>query len=121
MLVKCAALETAFYGIRINAVAPGVTSTYARMKKGSTEYTEGQNTKFLKEAARDVPLFNEINSPEDIADAMLFLASDHASYVTGEIMVVDGGQSLTSNTYDDYIKEFKAARGEGFATQLFGK
>lgn len=41
MLVKCAALETAFHGIRINAVAPGVTATQARTKKESLGFTNG--------------------------------------------------------------------------------
>lgn len=41
MLVKCSALETAFHGIRVNAVAPGVTNTAARQKKESLAFTDG--------------------------------------------------------------------------------
>jgi hypothetical protein len=48
------------------------------------------------------------------------LASEHASFVTGEVMTVDGGQSLTSNQYDDYLKDFRSSRGEGLAQQFFG-
>ena len=61
MLVKCTALETSFYGIRINAVAPGVTYTAARTKKDSLAMTEGQNRAFMGEAAVDVPLQHKIN------------------------------------------------------------
>ena len=42
------------------------------------------------------------------------MASSDASFVTGEIMVIDGGQSLTTNNYDDYLKELEAQKkGEG--------
>jgi NAD(P)-dependent dehydrogenase (short-subunit alcohol dehydrogenase family) len=43
MLVKCTALETSFFGIRVNAVAPGVTITGARTKKESLGFSESQN------------------------------------------------------------------------------
>lgn len=58
MLVKCAALETSFSGVRVNAVAPGVTNTLARTKKESLGLTESQNRTFLGEASQDVPLQN---------------------------------------------------------------
>jgi NAD(P)-dependent dehydrogenase (short-subunit alcohol dehydrogenase family) len=47
---------------------------------------------------------NQLNSPSDVAKAMLFLGSDEASFITGEILVMDGGQSLTTNNYPDYLK-----------------
>jgi len=56
MMVKCAALETAYHGIRVNAVAPGITSTAARMKPESISFSRDENMKFLKEAGKDVPL-----------------------------------------------------------------
>jgi len=59
--------------------------------------------------------------PSDVAKAMLWLASEDASFVTGEIMTLDGGQSLTSNNYPDYLKTLEASRqGEGLGAQLFG-
>ena len=51
-----------------------------------------------------MPLGKTVNKAKDVANALLFLASDDSSMITGEIMVVDGGQSLTSNTHDDYLK-----------------
>lgn len=56
MLIETTALETSFFGIRVNGVAPGVTNTQARMKKDSLGLTEAQNRTFLLEAGIDVPL-----------------------------------------------------------------
>ena len=91
MLIECAALESAFHGVRVNGVAPGFTISKTRTKADSLRLTEGENNKYLSEAARDVPLNNQLTTPKDISNAMLFLASDDASFITGEIMVIDGG------------------------------
>jgi hypothetical protein len=59
-----------------------------------------------------------------VARAILWLASDDASFITGEILTVDGGQALTSNNYGDYLKELEAGKaaegGGGFGGQFFG-
>jgi NAD(P)-dependent dehydrogenase (short-subunit alcohol dehydrogenase family) len=93
MLVKCTALEVAFHGVRINAVAPGVTISSARTSKNSSamQLTPQQNKEFLNHSAQDVPLMNQLNKPEEISESLLFLASDDASCMTGEIMTIDGG------------------------------
>ena len=44
-----------------------------------------------------------LNNPKEVAESLLFLASDDASFITGEIMTVDGGQSLTTDSYEDYM------------------
>jgi hypothetical protein len=53
---------------------------------------------------------------------MLWLASNDASFVTGEILTIDGGQSLTTDNYGDYLRLLQAQRnaGEGLAGQLLG-
>lgn len=59
--------------------------------------------------------------PSDVAKCILWLSSDDASFVTGEVMTIDGGQSLTTNNYSDYLKELEASRqGEGIGATLFG-
>lgn len=82
-LTKGAALEQAAHGIRVNAVAPGPVATglLSRMVAGHIA---------LDDIAKAVPL-GRISAPEEIADAILWLASDSAAYVTGETLVVDGG------------------------------
>lgn len=89
------ALETAPFGINVNAVAPGATAT-----EGTSRPLEGSGMTpkqmadwmagFVKEK---VPL-GRMGTPEDIAAAVQFLASEAASYMTGSLMVVDGGMLL---------------------------
>jgi NAD(P)-dependent dehydrogenase (short-subunit alcohol dehydrogenase family) len=82
-LTKGAALEQAGSGIRVNAVAPGPVATglLSRMVAGHVA---------LDDIAKAVPM-GRIAAPEEIADAILWLASDAAAYVTGETLVIDGG------------------------------
>lgn len=80
-MTKSLARELASSGIRVNAVAPGVTNTDM-----IANLPEAQ----LAPVVKTIPL-GRIGEPSDIANAFLFLASDLASYVTGEILQVDGG------------------------------
>ena len=86
-LTKCAAIEAAAYGVRVNAVAPGPTET-AMLERltGSTE----------KSAAfySAVPLKRGA-TPEEIADAVVFVASDKAAFITGQIIRVNGGKTAS--------------------------
>lgn len=110
-LIKCTALETAYHGVRVNGVATGVINTRARTNQQDLigmKLTEEENRSYLDEAARDIPLAGQLNSPKEVAETILFLASDDASFCTGEIMVVDGGQSLTTDNYDDYCAMLKS-------------
>lgn len=66
------------------------------------------NEHYLKESSRNVPLMERLNNPKEVAESLLFLASDDASFVTGEILTIDGGQSLTTDAYDDYAAELKS-------------
>ena len=80
-LTRSLAMELAPSGIRVNCVAPGVIDT--DMVK-----VLGQET--LDELARQTPL-GRLGTPEDIANAICFLASDEASFITGHVLVSDGG------------------------------
>jgi NAD(P)-dependent dehydrogenase (short-subunit alcohol dehydrogenase family) len=86
-LTQTAAIEVARYGIRVNSVSPGVTATTMSLRAGETD---------ADRAARvegSIPL-GRVADPVEMADAVLWLASDHASYVTGHDLMVDGGQVL---------------------------
>ena len=74
--------------------------------------TPEENQTYLNEAAAQVPLMGQLNAPKEVAESILFLASDDASFCTGEIMTVDGGQSLTTDTYDDYCAVLKSVYQE---------
>ncbi|MBI1405277.1 MAG: SDR family oxidoreductase [Caulobacter sp.] len=73
-------------GVRINGVAPGLVDT--KLTKVTTE-----NPERLAGALRGIPL-GRLGTPEDMAGAVLFLASPLAAYVTGQTLIVDGGLTL---------------------------
>lgn len=83
MLTRQLALELAKYHIRVNALAPGVVKTDFNSKFWKDPQVE-------KQTSQMVPL-GRLAEPEDIADTAVFLASDAARYVTGEILSVNGG------------------------------
>jgi NAD(P)-dependent dehydrogenase (short-subunit alcohol dehydrogenase family) len=82
-LTKCAALENAASGIRVNAICPGITDTPIL----------NDSPAVAQSAADTVPL-GRLAAPEEIAQNVAWLCSDLASYVTGHTMVVDGGYSV---------------------------
>ncbi|WP_395503126.1 SDR family oxidoreductase [Ectopseudomonas mendocina] len=83
--IRSAALELAKHKVRVNGVEPGMIRTPAMGNLGDGAHST--------DIARGVPL-GHLGEPEDIAGAMLFLASDAASYITGQTIVVDGGATL---------------------------
>lgn len=83
-LTKAAALEAAPFGVRVNAVAPGPVDT-----EMLTRFTASAERKNLLTAG--VPL-KRLGDPKEIADTIVFVASDKASFVTGQIVGVDGGK-----------------------------
>jgi 3-oxoacyl-[acyl-carrier protein] reductase len=84
-LVRGLAVELAPSGVRVNGVAPGYIRTAQSL---STEHSLGEAG--LIEAAKFVPM-RRVGDPEDVADVILFLASNAARYLTGQVLVVDGG------------------------------
>lgn len=86
-MTRAMALDHGAQNIRINSVCPGDTIT--PMLRNEAQQLGQEEAEFLAEAA-DRPL-RRYGQPEEIAQAVLYLASDAASYVTGSILVVDGG------------------------------
>ena len=83
-LTKSIAREYASKGLKVNAVAPGFTVT---------DMTERLNENQIQLALKSIPL-GKMGSTEDIAGAVLFLASDLSNYITGQTIVVDGGMVM---------------------------
>jgi 3-oxoacyl-[acyl-carrier protein] reductase len=96
--IRAAALEYARENITVNAVEPGFILTKAMTALGTDEE--------IAEMARYVPE-GKIGKPEDIANAMLFLASEEAYYITGQTITVDGGSTLPESPVilESYYKE----------------
>jgi NAD(P)-dependent dehydrogenase (short-subunit alcohol dehydrogenase family) len=90
-LTRCAAIEMAPLGVRVNAVNPGVTVTNLHRRSGMGE---PQYAAFLERSKETHPL-GRPGKPEEIASLILFLASDRAGWMTGETIPIDGGRHLT--------------------------
>jgi 3-oxoacyl-[acyl-carrier protein] reductase len=86
-LTKTAAFELGEYGINVNCVAPGAVNT--EMLKGNM--TEKEYAQFL-EARKKITSLGLIGEPDDIANVVLFFASDESRFVTGKTLLVDGGR-----------------------------
>lgn len=98
--IRTAALEYARENITVNGVEPGYILTKAMAALGSEEE--------LVEMAGYIPA-GYLGKPEDIANTMLFLASDEASYITGQTIVVDGGSTLPESPV--VLQQFYRERG----------
>ena len=93
-LTKLIAVQEAKHRIRCNAVLPGMTATEAVEKHLSDEFRD----LFL----RHIPL-GRMGLPEEIAEAVCYLASDASAYTTGQILTVSGGFGLATPVYGDFV------------------
>jgi NAD(P)-dependent dehydrogenase (short-subunit alcohol dehydrogenase family) len=99
-IVHTTANELGPYGIRVNAVCPGLIRTRLTERHFSSP-------EVLKDYFRHIPL-GRGGMPEEVANAAVFLASDLASYITGATLFVDGGQMASKfGTWDESRAEFK--------------
>ncbi|PDQ21300.1 short-chain dehydrogenase [Mesorhizobium sanjuanii] len=89
-LTRVAALDAAPYGIRVNAICPGVIETTLGVPASDRDFKSS-----VQHFADRIPL-RRIGQPDDVAAAVAFLASDEARHVTGVDWLIDGGQTLQS-------------------------
>lgn len=88
---RCVAMELAPKGVRVNAVNPGVVVTQLHRRGGMNEE---QYQAFLERSKTTHPL-GRVGDPGEVADLILFLASNRASWITGSTYAIDGGRNLT--------------------------
>ena len=84
-VTRSLAIEYARSGIRVNAVAPGVIDT---------DMSNFAKTEAGRDATLNMQALKRIGKPEDVADVIVFLASDNARWITGAVIPVDGGSKL---------------------------
>jgi NAD(P)-dependent dehydrogenase (short-subunit alcohol dehydrogenase family) len=92
MATKAMAVEWAQYGIRVNCIAPGAIET--RLYNAIWSVFPGEQGQRAKDAASERIPLRRVGEPREIADACVFLASNAASYMTGETIAIDGGALL---------------------------
>lgn len=87
-MTRCTAMDGGKHGIRVNAVCPGPILTEATEKHAASE---GKTVDALVEEMSSQLIVKRMGSPKEVANAVLFLSSDEASYITGTPLMVDGG------------------------------
>jgi NAD(P)-dependent dehydrogenase (short-subunit alcohol dehydrogenase family) len=90
-LTRCASLELAGKGVRVNALNPGVVISNLHRRGGMTE----ENYSAFLEHSKATHPIGRPGEPHEIADLIYFLASPHAAWITGETVSIDGGRHLT--------------------------
>ena len=89
-LARGLAIEGARYGIRVNAVCPGVIDT----PMNERNLSRAEDPEAMRQSWFDITPLGRLGTPRDVAQAMLFLASDESSFVTGLPLVIDGGRMI---------------------------
>jgi NAD(P)-dependent dehydrogenase (short-subunit alcohol dehydrogenase family) len=89
VLTKTAAMECAPFGIRVNVICPGLTA-----RTQLAENISSANPEEREQMLKPIPMAR-MGEPEEMAEAVLWLCSDSASFITGHVMPIDGGLSAT--------------------------
>jgi len=87
-MTSCTALELASKGVRVNGVIPGVIVTQIYRAAGMTE---DQYAKYIERQKKDIQPMRRVGEAEEVVQAIAFLASSSASFITGQHLHVDGG------------------------------
>ncbi len=98
-LTRYLASELGPHQITVNAIAPGVVGTE------SEQFYMGDQLEAFDRACRRATPLGRIGTPEEIADVAVFLASDLSRFVTGQVITVDGGLTLTSGPFQEIFGE----------------
>ena len=88
-MTKTLAFEEAKHGVRVNAVCPGATLTPFHLRRAAAA---GRTQRELEQDAKNECLMERWADPREVAYPILWLASDEASYITGSVLMVDGGR-----------------------------
>jgi NAD(P)-dependent dehydrogenase (short-subunit alcohol dehydrogenase family) len=91
-LTRCTSLELAADGVRVNSVNPGVIRTELHRRGGMEE---DRYKKFIEHSAQNTHPLGRVGQPEEVADLILYLASDKAGFITGINCAIDGGRANT--------------------------
>lgn len=89
-LTRCSAVDLAQFGIRVNAINPGVVLTELQKRGGQSEDVYAN---FLKRSREITHPLGRVGEPEEVADLIAFLCSDKAGFITGDCVAVDGGRA----------------------------
>ncbi|XP_046567450.1 3-oxoacyl-[acyl-carrier-protein] reductase FabG-like isoform X2 [Haliotis rubra] len=92
MFTQCLALELAPKKVRVNSVNPGTVVSMIHRREGTSFHDkDDEYAKFLEQQAGRHPL-GRVGQPQDVAESIAYLASDAASFVTGQLIFIDGGR-----------------------------
>ncbi|XP_060067836.1 uncharacterized oxidoreductase TM_0325-like [Ylistrum balloti] len=100
---ECLALELAPFGVRVNAVNPGTVISMITRRGHSAYQKEEDYRKFLDIQTTKHPI-GRVGVPQDVAQAIAFLASEQASFISGQIMFVDGARHCVSSAVTTSVK-----------------
>lgn len=89
-LTRTCALEVADRGVRVNAVNPGVIITQVHKRGGMDE----EKYREFLEHSKTTHAMGRVGTVDEVADAIIFLASDSSSFITGQTLAIDGGRSI---------------------------